>query len=1008
MTPYIASGCWLVAGLLAGFCLGEEADEAERHFERRVRPLLAARCWECHGPKRQESGLRLDDRESVMRGGDSGEPGVVPGDLKRSRLYEAVRYEGLKMPPDAPLSADQIADLATWISAGAPWPTGTAAADLQSPEAQAESARMTHWAFQPVARPAFPPVRQANWVRTGVDQFILARLEAEELLPSPEADRRTLLRRLSFDLLGLPPSFESLEAFVRDESPDAYERVVDQLLASPRYGERWGRHWLDVARYADTRGYAFGRERRYPYAYTYRDYVIRAWNEDRPYDQFVREQLAADLIPGSEPAARAALGFLTVGRKFNNRHDDLDDQIDVTSRGLLGLTVSCARCHNHKFDAIPTADYYSLYGVFASSQEPSELPLIGRPEDHPGYVAFKEELDRRQAALQQHLDERLAEYREQARRSAAEYLFRAYADWISVTMTAEQAASYSFLTLSPDDRQAQFANAWRSYLQQRLRAEDPFWGPLHDFRRLEAGRFAALAPEVQRRWLERPAGMLPGQLHPLVKNALAAITTWQSPLDAAAIYARLLADTYGEFSARADQGVRWESVTDARRTILEVVYGSGTPTEIAAGDLAGLLNRAERDRQRDLEKQIEAWQASSPGAPPRAMVVAENPQPHQPQIFIRGNPGRPGKSVPRQFLLVLSGANRQPFQTGSGRRELAEHIVAPGNPLTRRVIANRIWMHHFGTSLIGTPSDLGQRSERPVHADLLDYLASRLLDYDWSIKALHREIVLSSTYRQRASSTDTTPAAGLALTRTEVNETAAERSLAATRTDANQVAVSVTAGDKTSATAMGAVSNEAGRSLDPRVSKDPENRLYWRMNRRRLEFEALRDSLLLVTGQLDERMGGRAVDGFVQPGVARRTVYSLVDRQDLPNLLRVFDFASPDQSQAKRTETTVPQQALFLMNSPFVLQQVQTLAASLAAISEDPAMRIAQLYQRVLGRQPTAAELDAGLHYLLATQQLTSQQLTSQPASQPSQDALDPWQQYVQVLLLTNEFAFYD
>jgi hypothetical protein len=994
----ILTGCWLVAGLLAGFCFGEESDEVERQFERRVRPLLAARCWECHGPQRQESGLRLDNRDSAMRGGDSGEPAVVPGDLKRSRLYEAVRYEGLKMPPDAPLSADQIADLATWIAAGAPWPTSSSEGNTQSPEAQAELARMTHWAFQPVARPALPPVQQGKWVRTGVDHFVLARLEAEALWPSPEADRRTLLRRLSFDLLGLPPSFELLEAFVRDESPDAYERLVDQLLASPRYGERWGRHWLDVARYADTRGYAFGRERRYPYAYTYRDYVIRAWNEDRPYDQFVREQLAADLIPGSEPTALAALGFLTVGRKFNNRHDDLDDQIDVTSRGFLGLTVSCARCHNHKFDVIPTADYYSLYGVFASSQEPRDLPLIGRPEDHPGYVAFKEELDRRQAALQQHLDERLAEYREKARRSAAEYLFRAYAEWISVKMTAEQAASYSFLTLSPDDRQAKFANAWRTYLQQRLRADDPFWGLLHDFRRLEAARFATLAPDVQRRWLEKPAGTLPGQLHPLLKDALAGITAWQSPLDAAAMYARLVSDTYREFSAGAGQEVHWESVTDPRRSILEVVYGAGTPTEITAGELAGLLNRAERDRQRDLEKQIEAWQASSPGAPPRAMVLAENPQPHQPQIFIRGNPGRPGKSVPRQFLLVLSGANRQPFQKGGGRLELAEQIVAPENPLTRRVITNRIWMHHFGTSLIGTPSDLGQRSERPVHADLLDYLASRLLEHDWSIKALHREIVLSSTYRQQASSGYAETAAGLSLTKTEVDEPVTARSRAAEQTGTNRVEASVPAGETDATTSAGAGSRETNQPLDPRVRQDPENRLYWRMNRRRLEFEAVRDSLLFVTGQLDERMGGRAVDGFVQPGFARRTVYSLIDRQDLPNLLRVFDFASPDQSQAKRPETTVPQQALFLMNSPFVLQQVRALAASLAAISEDPATRVAQVYQRVLGRQPTAAELAAGLDYLLA----------SQAAWQPSPDSLDPWQQYVQVLLLTNEFAFYD
>ena len=1009
--------CWLVFGLVTCSTRAEETGEEERHFELRVRPLLAAKCWECHGAERQESGLRLDDRESILRGGDSGEPAVVPGDLKRSRLYAAVRRDGLQMPPDEPLSAEQVADFAAWISAGAPWPVSNAGGESLSIEAQAEAARATHWSFQPIVRPTLPAVKDATWARTGMDRFILAKLESRALRPSPEADRRTLVRRLSFDLLGLPPTWQEVQAFEEDASPDAYQRLVDRLLASPRYGERWGRHWLDVARYADTRGYAFGRERRYPYAYTYRDYVIRSWNADLPYNQFIREQLAADLLPDVEPTALAALGFLTVGRKFNNRHDDLDDQIDVMSRGLLGLTVSCARCHNHKFDAIPTADYYSLYGVFASSQEPADLPLMGRPEDHPGYAAFKQELDRRQATLNQYLDERFIVYQEKMRQLAPTYLFYAYSDLISVVVSPQQAADYTFLTQPADELSAKLRTAWREYLQQRLKAEDPFWGPLHDFRQLEAAQFVTRAPEVRQRWLEKEAGSAAGQVHPLVHRALSATTTWTSPIDAVALYARLISETYRELAANSGQGGSQrgsaDQVQDERSAIRELVQGPGSPTAVSRADLPGLFNRADRDRQRELEKQIEAWQASSPGAPPRAMVVVENSEPHQPRIFIRGNPGRPGKPVPRQFLLLLTGTDRKPFQQGSGRRELADQIASADNPLTRRVMANRIWMHHFGTPLIPTPSDLGQRCEPPLHADLLNYLAALLLDQDWSLKALHREIVLSSTYRQQASVAD-------------------------------------------------------AALPDARASQDPENRLYWRMNRRRLEFESLRDSLLAVSGQLDERMGGRPVESFVQPGEGRRTVYNLIDRQDLPNLLRVFDFASPDQSQAKRPETTVPQQALFLMNSPFVLQQAQHLATQIAqsaakavaektgaeqaraqkvgtlsavaattasadtgvgepakgdtatpvttsgepavgnaaatdlavheVTAEETILRIRLLYQRLLAREPMPVELESGGRFLLAEREV----------ARAAEDYLTAWQQYVQIVLLTNEFAFYD
>ncbi|HEV3021108.1 MAG TPA: DUF1549 and DUF1553 domain-containing protein, partial [Pirellulales bacterium] len=504
------------------------------------------------------------------------------------------------------------------------------------------------------------------------------------------------LRRASFDLTGLPPTAAEVDAFEQDPAPDAFAKVLDRLLASPRYGERWGRHWLDVARYADTKGYVFTEERRYAYAYTYRAYVIKAFNDDLPYDQFILEQLAADRLAAegqsADPSRMAAMGFLTLGRRFlNNQHDIIDDRIDVTARGLLGLTVACARCHDHKFDPIPTKDYYSLYGVFASSSEPKEGPLLAQPQQTPEFVAFDKELKAREQAV--------ADFKE--------------------------------------------------------------------------------------------------------KNK----------------------------------------------------------AELAA------KNRKFRDELTALQKKVDAWKAASPAAPPRAMVLEDLPQPREPHVLLRGNPGNEGPKVPRQFLAVLAGDKRQPFKNGSGRLELAHAIASPDNPLTARVLVNRVWLHHFGNALVRTPSDFGVRSEPPTHPALLDWLAATFMDDGWSLKRLHRLILLSSAYQQASDE----------------------------RADC--------------------------------AALDPENRLLWRMNRRRLDFESMRDSYLAVSNGLDRALGGRPIDIWAPPFSPRRSVYAYLDRQDLPGVFRVFDFANPDVSNDQRPRTTVPQQALFAMNSPFVLDQVRRLAA---------------------------------------------------------------------------------
>jgi hypothetical protein len=737
----------------------ETSPEAIEFFEKKVRPLLAEKCWSCHGPQKQRAGLRLDGRDSVLKGGDTG-PAVIPGKPDQSLLVRAVRRDGdLKMPPKDPLSAGEVENLAAWVRDGALWPAASAGTTTT-----VEEVRRRHWAFRPVRKPPPPAVRSAGWVRTPIDAFVLAGLEARGLTPAAPADRRTLIRRLSFDLLGLPPSPDEVHAFEADTSADAWEKLVDRLLASPHYGERWGRHWLDVARYADTKGYVFTEERKFPYSYTYRDWVIRAFNEDLPYDQFVVQQLAADRLPlGEDQSPLAAMGFLTLGRRFlNNQHDIIDDRIDVTLRGLQGLTVSCARCHDHKFDPIPARDYYSLYGVFASSVEPRDPPLLMPARKGPELVRFEAELKKRTDEV------------------------------------------------------------------EKFRAEHK--------------------------------------------------------------------------------------------------------DELATG------NAKTRQELAELRNKVNRWRVSGPGSPPRAMVLEDAPNPMNPYVFVRGNPGNHGPAVPRQFLEVLSGPARRPFGQGSGRLDLARAIASPDNPLTARVMVNRVWMHHFGNGLVRTPGDFGTRGEPPTHPELLDFLAAAFMENGWSVKKLHRLIVRSNTYRQ-SSVADT-------------QSTAA----------------------------------------------DPENRLLGRMNRRRLEFEPLRDALLAVAGRLDGTPGGPPGE-MTASHARRRTVYGFIDRQNLPGLLRTFDFASPDSSTPRRYTTTVPQQALFLMNSGFVIELTRSFAArpDVQGPPDDTA-RIRRMHWLAYGRDAEPEEVNLGLRFLAAARASTSGERAG----------LSPWQQYAQVLLMANEFALVD
>ena len=903
------------------------AQDAElEHFERRVRPILVQHCIPCHGPRKQESGLRLDAREHLLRGGTLSGPALLLRNANASPLLLAIQHKGdLKMPPNRRLDATEVRDLQKWILAGAPWPDTPGETESITPSAAWES----HWAAAPLTRPVLPPGTEAS----PIDRFIVARLKARQLQLSPPADARTLMRRVHYVLTGLPPETHTRHRFQREfqSHPDtAMAHLVDRLLASPQYGERWARHWLDLARYADTKGYVRLQEQKnYYYAYTYRDYVVGAWNDDLPYDRFVREQLSGDQLLHKEAdrTALAALGFLTLGRRFTgNQHDVIDDRIDVVTRTLLGLTVSCARCHDHKFDPIPTADYYGLYGVFSNTVEPSDLPYLiahsSTPQVEP--IAFRGDsalYQQKRATLDKQIQQYLPPTLEMLRADTPRYL------------RAVLAGRKTFLVPLPaakGELRQTFVERWVEYLEGTKRSFHPVFAPWHALRALPAGEFA----QQYRSTLDHLTAAAPQPLNPLILDRL---TT--NPPETM----RAVADRYGQALLAIHQETRAALHTDpdfarfhepSKEQLRTVLYGPGSPFAVSPREaLDAYLLDAEWNRalsQAYLD--YDAWLAGTGLAAPRAHVLYDSPRVHEPHIFVRGNPERVGPPVRRAAPRVLGPELSVPFTRGSGRRDLADAIVHPRNPLTARVVVNRIWAHHFGRGLVATVSNFGLRATPPSHPELLDYLASDLIDHGWSIKRLHRLILASQTWQQ--ASTD--------------------------RPAARQI--------------------------------DTENRFLWRYRRRRVEFEILRDSMLSVAGQLDLQMLGPPVE-LLHADNTRRSIYGRIDRSGLPTILRLFDFPSPDTHSPARSNTTAPQQALFLMNNVFVQQQ----AAAVALRAQDVATRVGgnsraavinALYQITLGRNPTQDET-VRCHKGLAAAELD-------------------WPQVAQMLLISNEFLFID
>ncbi len=921
-----------------GVGLAVAADGGGVDFSREVLPLLSEHCFACHGPDAAErkADLRLDTFEGATRDSGAIRPGEPGESLLMARVLSGDPDE-IMPPPETgkSLTTSEREVLRRWIAEGA--------------------AYEAHWAFRPVVD-AEPPPRDDGAYPAGVDRFLRSALAEAGLDFSPPVDRRTQIRRATFDLTGLPPTWEETKAFLADPRSDAeaFASVVDRLLDSAAYGERWGRHWLDLARYADTHGGSAIGFTRFPFSHTYRDYVIDAFNRDLPYDRFLLEQIAADQLGLAEnDPALAGLGFLTVGMQHRNRHDQIDDQIDVVTRGLQGLTVSCARCHDHKFDPIPTTDYYALHATLSPSRPPTELPLVGQPEIDPGY---RDEFDRRGRLRDDIVRDQGEVMRGRLRAQTGLYL-RELAKG-----TPEQDTSTSFLSYRTEDIRPVILERWRRYLAA-MDESDPVFGPWQRLAGLGDGEiFAQLCEQTVRKLIgengdpkeyanEHLFATKAPKWNPRVLDALAAAKPASFP-EVAEVYGEVftavhrrwltaLLDASLEAAPGAkvptDQGAEHRVINSAiERQLRHHLYASGSPTDLSFEEdrkHLSMLNRGVRDPVAGTLNAIDALNLT-PTAPPRAMALAEIVAPEPSFVFLRGNPVARGEAVAPRYLTALAGPEPTVFADGRRRLSLAEAIVDPANPLTRRVIVNWVWQHHFGAGLVRTPDDFGTRGDPPTHPELLDYLAARLLEDGWSLKKMHRRLMLTAAYRQ------------------------------------------------------GSRENPDARRIDP------DNALLWRLPVRRLELEAMRDALLAVTGELsaDSPRGGRPFEERDDKAVARRSVYAFVNRDVISRMAADFDGADPSACTVRRQRTTVPQQTLFALNSGFVQDRAAALAArdDIRAAATD-AERVARLYRQALSREPGGDEIALALEYV---------------GDAGNDDTA--WARFAQVLLASNEFHFID
>jgi len=907
----------------------EEADrKGIEFFENKIRPLLAEKCYKCHSAQSEKlkGALRLDTREGTLKGGQSNEPSVTPGNLEKSLLIKAIRWadEDLQMPPKEKLTAEQIALLESWVKMGAPDPR------TNSTDGKVISADK-HWSYQPVQKLSPPDVKAKEWIATPIDAFVLQKLEEKQLAPSPAADKRALIRRATYDLTGLPPTPEEIDAFVADASPEAYAKVVDRLLASPRYGERWGRHWLDVVRYGESHGYEQNHLR--PNAWYYRDYVIRAFNDDKPYTDFVTEQIAGDIVGKDDPAISVATGFLvagvhdTVGNqseegKRQQRSDDLDDIVSTTGSAFLGLTVGCAKCHNHKFDPIPQQDFYRLEAVFAGVRH-EERELSSAAQKNDPKVA--EENGQKVRALSAQISDLDAKAREAVLKTQAEQVRRPA---VNVQRNVEdfpepmQARFVRFTVLATADSAEPCIDEFEIYAKgspenialaskgAKATASSLLPGyAIHQVAHLNDGKHGN-----EWSWISSERGKGWVQIE-LPQSAPIAQVVWSRDSTDTPRFNDRLATRYKlEVS---EDGTAWKQATsgDTRESGSEA---------IPRDKLLEALSPEQREKRAKLIGEREALQKTLAGPPSPKAYVGRFTAPDTIYLLKRGSVMQRMEIVPPGAMTKIPGAAIDPVMEKADeptrRLMLAKWICDEKNPLTARVMVNRIWQHHFGRGIAATPSDFGANGTPPTHPELLDWLANDFMSHGWKIKRLHRLIMLSKVYQQS-------------------NHT-----------------------------------NEKGMAVDA------GNQFLWRMPLQRLEAEAIRDSILSASGKLSFEMGGPGYQLFKYrvvniaiydtledqgPGTWRRAVYQQSPRAIREDMLASYDLPETAQRAPRREVTTTPLQALTSLNSNFVLQQSAFFAERLKKdAGEKVEAQVERAFQLVFGRSPNATELTASTAFI--------------------------------------------
>lgn len=955
----------LLAPLFLGGQTQERTGEKREFFEKHVRPVLAQNCFACHTNSKMAD-LRLDSREDILKGGKSG-PAIVPGDPDKSLLIAAIR-DG-KMPKDGHLQPSQIEDLVNWVKDGAYWPESAILPGGRPYTITAAQRQL--WSIQPLQNPAPPKVSNATWAANDVDRFILARLEKERMLPAALADRRTLLRRVTYDLIGLPPTEAEVKAFEADKSPNAYEKVIDRLLASPHYGEMWARHWLDVVRYGED-DYRIAKlpdhMERYSHAYIYRDWVIRSLNEDMPYDTFVKAQLAADemdekvrakLLPG--------LGMNGLGVwSFNDspppieRADEWNDKVDTTTKAFLGLTVGCARCHDHKYDPIPTKDYYRLVSVFASTKY-HPYPLVPKAVSDE-YDGKKKELEEKEKAQKKYLDDLSRLYSQMLLGQTENYMVAVWRVKTQKKATVASIAEEYKLDADLLERWIRFTGKpTLAYAFLKPWQEMVARGGSLDEAQTLAHKFAEKAVAVDKlhakmqaeNEIEMAKHQEKDEVFDLQPNGIKRkLNPYQIELKA----------------MDRDDSYLWTDLFDT-----DLNENPTTPFDEPEKH-PGLLKLTgwalEKRLSPDLAKYVVAMQAETeafkkamPPQYPFVYGLEDAKDPVNVKVFVRGNPYNFGEEAPRAFLALLSPGEPEPFKNGSGRLELAEAILK--QPISARVIVNRVWRWHMGTGLSETPSNFGRLGEKPSNPELLDYLASKFTTEGMSFKKLHKEILLSKTYQL--------------------------------------------------STAASAESDD----------KDPENRLYSHANRRRLESEGIWDALLTASDRLDlTKIGGPSEE--LGDNMVRRGLYEYISRVFPNNIQTTFDFPNATLSAERRYTTNVPLQRLFFLNGSFVQKQAEALTRRVMNAGNEEA-QIRKAFAIVLQRQPSPEELKESLELLhtpiesppatrasasmgssLAAKPAPGDASVSAPAAaeSPSISADSPLKALCWALLSSNEFLF--